>query len=175
MSVNLFGEAYLDPLVKDEDSFQALRQLITQAVDYFFGTNTSKLELSSGNFPGVIEGGIPNFLALTPREIKPAKAKPALSFVNIHENSRHWLNWEDLYKDKDAEVDNNVETAITATIPGIFLESETEIETDYLETEATSLGYVQHPLEKILHWLDIAVEWVENFCLNIWRFLFQKR
>jgi hypothetical protein len=174
MSVNLFGEVYLEPMTNDEYSFQVLRQLIAQAVDYFFGINTSKLELSSGNFPGVIEGGIPNFLALTPRESTPAKPKPSLSFVNIHENSRHWLNWEDLYK--DVEIDNNVETAITATTSETSLESEIETrERDYLETEATSLGYVQHPLEKILHWLDVAVEWVENFCLNIWRFLCRKR
>jgi hypothetical protein len=174
MSVNLFGEVYLEPIIKEEDSFQALRQLIDQAVDYFFGTNTSKLELSSGNFPTVIEGEIPSFLDLTPREITSAKPKQSLSFVSINENNRHWLNWEDLYKDVD--VDNNVETAITATISETSLKSEIETpKTDYLETKATSLGYVKHPLEKVLHWLDIAVEWVENFCLNIWRFLGQKR
>lgn len=55
-------------------------------------------------------------------------------------------------------------------------ESETEDFTldtspDWVETQATPVGYVKHPLETILAWLDRAVLWLEELLARIWRWL----
>lgn len=48
-----------------------------------------------------------------------------------------------------------------------------EIETayDWIETEAKSVGYVKHPLERILEWLDKLILWVEETILKVWKWL----
>ncbi len=47
-------------------------------------------------------------------------------------------------------------------------------EKDYLETNATSSGYVKHPLERILGWLDKIILWIEELIVKIWRWLKRK-
>ncbi len=45
---------------------------------------------------------------------------------------------------------------------------------DWVETEATPIGYVKHPLERILEWLDWIVLWLEELVANIWRWARKK-
>ncbi|MCS6812715.1 MAG: hypothetical protein NZ772_03970 [Cyanobacteria bacterium] len=42
---------------------------------------------------------------------------------------------------------------------------------DYIDIEAESTGYVKHPLEQILEWLDIVLTWVESLGLALWKFI----
>lgn len=42
------------------------------------------------------------------------------------------------------------------------------IESDFVETEATPVGYVKHPLVKVLEWLDKIILWLEELFLIIW-------
>ena len=48
---------------------------------------------------------------------------------------------------------------------------DTQLETasDLLETEATTVGYVKHPLERILGILDYLIVWLEETFLKIWQ------
>ena len=48
---------------------------------------------------------------------------------------------------------------------------DTQLETasDLLETEATTVGYVKHPLERILGILDYIIVWLEETFLKIWQ------
>ncbi len=41
----------------------------------------------------------------------------------------------------------------------------------WVETEATPMGYSQHPLEKFLAWFDRAILFLEELALSIWRWL----
>ncbi|NES80934.1 MAG: hypothetical protein F6K10_05755 [Moorea sp. SIO2B7] len=45
---------------------------------------------------------------------------------------------------------------------------------DWVETEAQPVGYVKHPLERILEWLDQIMLWVEEIILRLWRWLRKK-
>jgi hypothetical protein len=45
---------------------------------------------------------------------------------------------------------------------------------DWIETKATPSGYVKHPLERVLGWLDLIMLWLEEFVLKIWRWLRQR-
>ncbi|NES24198.1 MAG: hypothetical protein F6K41_36120, partial [Symploca sp. SIO3E6] len=42
---------------------------------------------------------------------------------------------------------------------------------EWIDTEASSTGYVKHPLEQILEWLDSTMLRLEEFALRIWRWL----
>jgi hypothetical protein len=44
---------------------------------------------------------------------------------------------------------------------------------DWIETNATVMGYVKHPLEQLLEWLDRAMLWLENFLMIVWRWVQQ--
>ncbi|HEY9750300.1 MAG TPA: hypothetical protein V6C63_16565 [Allocoleopsis sp.] len=47
------------------------------------------------------------------------------------------------------------------------------ISNTWIEAEATSLGYVQHPLERVLGWLDRAMLWLEEKIIQIGQWLQQ--
>lgn len=40
---------------------------------------------------------------------------------------------------------------------------------DWVETDATAVGYVKHPLEILLELLDRIILWLEELALNIWK------
>ncbi|KJH72350.1 hypothetical protein [Aliterella atlantica] len=40
---------------------------------------------------------------------------------------------------------------------------------DWIETEATTMGYIKHPLEQLLAWLDSAMLWLEELLVKIWQ------
>lgn len=42
---------------------------------------------------------------------------------------------------------------------------------DWIETPATPSGYVKHPLEQLLEWLDSAMLWLEELVMKIWHSL----
>ncbi|MBD2091376.1 hypothetical protein H6F67_16130 [Microcoleus sp. FACHB-1515] len=41
----------------------------------------------------------------------------------------------------------------------------------WIETEARLVGYVKHPLEQLLEWLDAGMLWLETKLSNFWRWL----
>jgi hypothetical protein len=49
--------------------------------------------------------------------------------------------------------------------------SDLESTPDWIETPATPSGYVKHPLEQLLEWLDSAMLWVEELFVKMWRAL----
>lgn len=58
------------------------------------------------------------------------------------------------------------------TIPSTSAQdSHIEPSPDWIETKATLTGYVKHPLERVLGWLDLAMLWLEEFALKIWQWL----
>lgn len=42
---------------------------------------------------------------------------------------------------------------------------------DWIETPATPNGYVKHPLEQLLAWLDTVMLWLEELVVKVWRWL----
>jgi hypothetical protein len=46
-----------------------------------------------------------------------------------------------------------------------------QVDRDYLETKAKPVGYVKHPLEQMLSWLDRTILWLEEFFIAIMRWL----
>ncbi|HBL60467.1 MAG TPA: hypothetical protein DDZ80_19025, partial [Cyanobacteria bacterium UBA8803] len=42
---------------------------------------------------------------------------------------------------------------------------------DWIETQATPTGYVKHPLERVLEWLDLGMLWLEELLIKLWRWV----
>jgi hypothetical protein len=40
---------------------------------------------------------------------------------------------------------------------------------DFIETQATSIGYVLSPLETLLRWLDKILLWLEERLVSLWQ------
>jgi len=49
--------------------------------------------------------------------------------------------------------------------------SHMEAKPDWIETQATPSGYVKHPLEQVLGWLDSVMLWLEELVVKIWRWV----
>lgn len=66
---------------------------------------------------------------------------------------------------------------LPATSPDSSLDSATrsanQINTTWIETKATTVGYVKHPLERVLEWLDRAMLWMEEWAVKIGQWLQQ--
>ncbi|NJN57086.1 MAG: hypothetical protein HC879_06060 [Leptolyngbyaceae cyanobacterium SL_5_9] len=45
------------------------------------------------------------------------------------------------------------------------------LQAPWIETEATLVGYVKHPLEQILEWLDSGMVWIEEILAKAWNWL----
>jgi hypothetical protein len=43
--------------------------------------------------------------------------------------------------------------------------------TTWIDTIATPIGYVKHPLERVLGWLDQAILWIETHAAHLWQWL----
>jgi len=42
---------------------------------------------------------------------------------------------------------------------------------EWIDVSAIAVGYVKHPLEQILEWLDRAMSWLEKMLFNLWQWL----
>ncbi len=71
------------------------------------------------------------------------------------------------------QVVNETQAVATGGVATLELErataAQTEWQPDFLETRAVVTGYVKHPLELVLEWLDRALVWVETAIGKLWR------
>ncbi|MEL7523967.1 MAG: hypothetical protein AAGJ80_20500, partial [Cyanobacteria bacterium J06553_1] len=52
--------------------------------------------------------------------------------------------------------------AASATLQSFFSEVEPGSSTDYIEADVITVEYIEHPLEKVLKWLDRLLLWLES-------------
>ncbi|MEA5538857.1 hypothetical protein VB834_07415 [Limnoraphis robusta Tam1] len=52
--------------------------------------------------------------------------------------------------------------------------SDRQEESNCVQTEARAVGYVKHPLEKVLEWVDRVIFWVEEAVIKAWEWVKQK-
>ncbi len=60
------------------------------------------------------------------------------------------------------------------SIPNPSSDRDRQESAEWFETEATSAGYIKHPLERILDILDRILFWIEEAIVNLWQWLKQK-
>lgn len=65
-------------------------------------------------------------------------------------------------------------TPVTNAITTPSSDTNLEPAHDWIETQATPNGYVKHPLEQLLEWLDTAMLYLEELVVKIWRWVRQR-
>ncbi|MEB3311233.1 MAG: hypothetical protein VKJ02_13475 [Snowella sp.] len=92
---------------------------------------------------------------------RPVSPSPAHSVTNAPTSTNHTLTIpkpEEMWED---------EIAIALT-PTQTFNTDLEATPDWIETEAKPIGYIKHPLERILEWLDVGILWLEENLKKLW-------
>jgi hypothetical protein len=63
------------------------------------------------------------------------------------------------------------DTTTAITPPSACPDTDLEAAPDWIETQATPTGYVKHPLERLLEWLDLAMLWLEELIIKVWQWV----
>ncbi|MEW6498680.1 MAG: hypothetical protein AB1589_40205, partial [Cyanobacteriota bacterium] len=74
---------------------------------------------------------------------------------------------------KSVSPTGKINTSITP--PSSSQDTNIEPAPDWIETQATPTGYVKHPLERVLQWLDLAMLRLEELAVNVWQWLWRRR
>ena len=90
----------------------------------------------------------------------PQSKQPAPTELTKHQNHPSSLSEYSLISDEISQ--SQPEDTTLETSP------------DWVETEAQPVGYVKHPLERILEWLDRIMLRVEEVILRLWRWVRKK-
>ena len=70
-----------------------------------------------------------------------------------------------LFRSPQLNTSGKISTSFSTQTTGM------EAQPDWIETNATVMGYVKHPLEQLLAWLDSLMLWLEEMLLKIWQIL----
>jgi len=156
-----------------------IQALIWAAIDYFFGRSKKHLKQTTLHLP---TGSKPQGKPL-PHRRSAAKLSSTWSPPSPHDP---WLTLSDLFGDS-AESDepstlhqpklsksqtiNKVSSASEISAQPDTQSTQLESAPDWIETNATSMGYVKHPLEQLLRWLDRAMFWLEQVLIKVWRWV----
>ncbi|MDH6060837.1 hypothetical protein NWP17_10365 [Chrysosporum bergii ANA360D] len=141
----------------------SLANLIAAAINYFFG---------GGKNPKIAQN--PSQMKLQHR-FSLETANKQLQNQDLDKDS--WVNWNDLFGNSpkyrgyltqwpNNSCQNLNSQAITENHP----DSQVDYQPDWIEVEATFIGYDKHPLEQILEWLDLAILWLEEIIVKIVQF-----
>ncbi|WP_204151101.1 hypothetical protein [Leptolyngbya sp. CCY15150] len=71
-----------------------------------------------------------------------------------------------LHTDAPASPDSPAESLIYSQPSGVD-----PGEPDWIETDALVMGYVKHPLEQVLEWLDLSMVWLEERATSLWHWV----
>jgi hypothetical protein len=172
------------------DPFQ-IKAIILAAIEYFFNdkknktlTNNSNSNLSqTKSLTDAIE--LDPWLAwedlyLSERSPSPVKSRlsrlsqpspvlPAATMPKKPDNSRAEKIERDLRKRKARSIRPIPRTSSKLVKKTPQQSDIIPQKRDYLETKAKPVGYVKHPLEQILSWLDAAILWLEELFITILR------
>jgi len=172
LTVSLSGKVQLDDTrysAVDPDPAQThtfrIQALIWAAIDYFFGnrgrselgqtTPTDRtLKLPAGSKPRRKRLPHRGSASKLPKAQLPSRTQVVNADVDP------WLTFSDLFGDPS---EGEIEISRQSSSQGTQIESAPE----WIETHATVMGYVKHPLEQLLKWLDRAVLWLEELVVRV--------
>ena len=155
-------------------------KLIQAAIDHFFSSRQS-LTFSAVSEQNWLESA--DILAISPQDSEKPRLNPAYplpqSPVTTAEpdSTKKAFSQEKQNKSLQkippaaAEITARESPPATQLDPRYAKEIIQPINEEWLETESTPVGYVKHPLERILEGLDAIILWVEELVIKIWRWL----
>jgi hypothetical protein len=148
-------------------------KLIQAAIDHFFASRQSLTFSAVSEQPWLESADI---LAISPQDSEKSRLNPANSLPQSH-STKKAFSQEKQNKSLQkippaaAEITPGESPPATQLDPRYAKEIIQPINEEWLETESTPVGYVKHPLERILEGLDAIILWVEELVIKIWRWL----
>ena len=151
-----------------------VQAVIWAALDYFF-FKEHNLQLHSASQAEKILSGNPPKHQLNPQPPKsqPLAPRPAIAVLR-----------ETPPPVPAKKFENSSEKSLTtapayASIMGdakkyFNVGDRPETASDCLQAEATAAGYVKHPLEQVLEWLDRVLYWIEEAAIKAWEWAKQR-
>ncbi|NCS08117.1 MAG: hypothetical protein GPJ07_16830 [Microcystis aeruginosa G13-07] len=148
-------------------------KLIQAAIDHFFSSRQSLTFSAVSEQPWLESADI---LAISPQDSEKPRLNPAHPLPQSH-STKKAFSQEKQNKSLPkippaaAEITPGESPPTTQLDPRYAREIIQPINEEWLETESTPVGYVKHPLERILEGLDAIILWVEELVIKIWRWL----
>ncbi|TRU50393.1 MAG: hypothetical protein EWV49_08925 [Microcystis aeruginosa Ma_QC_Ch_20071001_S25] len=148
-------------------------KLIQAAIDHFFSSRQSLTFSAVSEQPWLESADI---LAISPQDSEKPRLNPAHPLPQSHSTKKAFSQEKpnkSLQKipPAAAEITPGESPPTTQLDPRYAREIIQPINEEWLETESTPVGYVKHPLERILEGLDAIILWVEELVIKIWRWL----
>ncbi|NEQ37549.1 MAG: hypothetical protein F6K40_15245 [Okeania sp. SIO3I5] len=78
------------------------------------------------------------------------------------------------YRQRNEQNLNYSRNSTKISVQTYNLESRPKHQPNWLEVESVSIGYVKHPLEIILGWVDVIMTWLEKIFVQMWQLCQQK-
>jgi hypothetical protein len=173
-----------------------IQALIWAAIDYFFGAKLPSAQLPSrhGSLPQqefsrqlppqFVSSDVDPWLTLTDLFGDPESSKDEPATQHMPESSTSQtmsqLGGKNRFqkllsqtKQVSGLVSEDVCLVSAGEISNQPLRQSTQIEPapDWIETDATAMGYVKHPLEQLLEWLDRAMLWLEELLMRAFQWV----
>ena len=148
-------------------------KLIQAAIDHFFSSRQSLTFSAVSEQPWLESADI---LAISPQDSEKPRLNPAHPLPQSN-STKKAFSQEKQNKSLQkippaaAEITPGESPPTTQLDPRYAREIIQPINEEWLETESTPVGYVKHPLERILEGLDAIILWVEELVIKIWRWL----
>ncbi|EAW34455.1 hypothetical protein [Lyngbya sp. PCC 8106] len=152
-------------------NFHQVQAVIWAAIDYFFFKDYNS-QLHSESQPENVLSGNPQNQQLTPQ--------PQKSQAPILANSRRPLaatstTKSEKYSAKSLTTSPDCGLIMSDAIKYSELGDRNDSASrEYLSAEATAVGYVKHPLEQVLEWLDRVLFWIEEGVIRAWEWIKQR-
>ncbi|MFN9675645.1 MAG: hypothetical protein ACK552_24970 [Microcystis sp.] len=155
-------------------------KLIQAAIDHFFSSRQSLTFSAVSEQPWLESADI---LAISPQDSEKPRLNPANSLSqSLVTPAQPTITKRAFSQEKQNKSLQKIPPAAAQITPGesppapqldprYTREIIQPINEEWLETESTPVGYVKHPLERILEGLDAIILWVEELVIKIWRWL----
>jgi len=144
-------------------------------------TAPSALEMDELSLAALVRRALAYFLRRRFWQPLPAFFQPVANQTLIEGElsaAEPWLSWSDLFGavGPNAISAGTAAIAVTTEQPSQAATSQTVLESCVavdehwldIETDAILMGYVKHPLEQVLEWLDRVMTWLEGIVLTLW-------
>ena len=173
--------------LNDSDRLAKLQFLLRAAMDYFFGTADKNPALPASpkeEEPWLVweelydrsrqafTPQVPQPEAISHGEMPELHDLPSTQPLSASNSNSHFSSLQKSVPMSDSL--NPVPRENSSSIPKNELaktsENKPEFEENWLEVDAKTTGYIEHPLEKILKFVDRVMAWIENAIVAIWNF-----
>lgn len=190
---NLFEELNLplekNELIQQKKTYQTLpllsssnltfRDFINNVAKHYLHPVTRNLGLNGLLLPFNIEElPLDSLLELTPEEDlrqKPSQdtiftSNNASKIETIRFRENRGRNIKALTKANEQNFSHTIKnTKVSIQYYSRDNRPESQQEQDCLEVTSVSMGYIKHPLEEILGWVDVVMSWIEKIFAQVWQ------